>query len=84
MPYRKEKYQDLDKLRHTREQYNQRYYGETAKYAPRQWREEEISLLFDDRLSDRQLSILLKRSMKAITVKRCKVRKSLDICANNT
>lgn len=79
MPYRKDKYRDMEKLRHTRGQYNQKYYSETAKYKRRSWCEEEISLLFDERLSDRQLSILLKRSMKAITVKRSKIRKVMGL-----
>lgn len=78
MAYRKENYVDLDKLRITRTNYNNRYYKETAKYPRRPWSQEEMKLLFNSGLTDHELSIKLKRSMKAITIRRSLIRKKME------
>lgn len=77
MAYRKSGYRDLDKLRITRTNYNRRYYQRTSVYQPRKWSDEEIEMLFDDDISDRELSEKIGRSMKSIVLKRSRVRKNI-------
>lgn len=78
MAYRKSDYRDLDKLRITRTNYNRRYYQRTGGYQPRKWTDEEIEMLFDNDISDRELSEKLGRSMKSIVLKRHRVRKRIE------
>ena len=61
--------------KYTREQkieMKRRYRMRTGsfKYKRRHWTEEEIKLLFDSKLTDRELSKLLERSVAAIQKKR--------------
>lgn len=76
MAYRAKFYKDPEKLKHTRTEYNRRYYQQTAVYGRRRWTQEEIDLLFQEDITDRELSDILHRSMKAIVAKRHVVRKS--------
>ncbi|WP_418428041.1 hypothetical protein [Blautia hydrogenotrophica] len=78
MSFRKEGYSDIDKWRKTVRNYNKRYYKQTAKYAPRPWTENEIQMLFDETINDRELSEKIHRSMKSIVLKRHRVRKETD------
>lgn len=73
---RKEWYQDLDKWRNTCRKQKARYYGKTRK--PRcKWTSEEIELLFNNHMTDTELSQKIPHSVGAIQVKRCILRKEL-------
>ena len=78
MSYRKSGYTDLEKWRKTVSRYNKKYYNKTALYLPRKWTENEIQMLFDENISDRELSEKIHRSMKSIVLKRHRVRKETD------
>lgn len=66
---------ELDKRRAARHAQHKRYYAQTAGiYPPRRWTEEEDSLVLDSGYTDRQLSELICRSMKAIGNRRCRLK----------
>lgn len=75
MSYRKRDYADLDKWRNTVTAYNRQYYTKTAIYGSRPWTEEEKQMLFDNDLTDRELSDKIRRSMKAIACMRSRMLK---------
>lgn len=77
MSYRKQGYSDIDKWRKTVTSYNKKYYSRTAVYPPRPWTENEIQMLFDETITDYELSEKIHRSMKAIVLKRHRVRKEM-------
>lgn len=68
----------MNKWRNTLTNYNREYYRRTAKYAPRNWTDEEIEMIMKKEMSDRELSEMLGRSMKSILLKRHRVKKSLE------
>lgn len=74
---RKETYADLDKWRRTKNAYFRRYYDKTTD-APNRgqgWTVEEERLVLEHSMSDHELSRLIGRSVKAIQIKRSKLRK---------
>ena len=75
MSYRKRDYADLDKWRNTANAHKRKYYSQTAIYGSRPWTEEEKQMLFDNDLTDRELSDKIRRSMKAIACMRSRLIK---------
>ena len=78
MSYRKSGYTDLEKWRKTVSRDNKKYYNKTALYLPRKWTENEIQMLFDENISDRELSKKIHRSMKSIVMKRYRLSKEIE------
>lgn len=50
--------------------YKQAYYKKTSKYGRKKWTKEEDSLVMEHKISDRELSELIERSMMSITMRR--------------
>lgn len=75
---RKSQYKDMEKWRKACNRQRKRYYAKTALYPPRKWTADEESMILDSKLSDHQLSPILHRSVEAIQLKRCKLRKLLE------
>lgn len=71
---RKENYVDLDKWRQTKKKQKRRYYGKSqnAENRNQPWTNAEIQIVLDHKLTDKELSVLLGRSVNAIQVIRCK------------
>lgn len=74
MSCRRKEYRNLDKYRETRKKQKQRYRDRTGSglYVPKKWEDWEDVL-------DNELSVMLKRSVSAIQVHRCKLVKKRDI-----
>lgn len=70
MVLRKANYKDKEKLLTTRNAQRKRYYKQTQGFAPRKWTEEEVELLLESDMSDRELSDFISRSVASIQLKR--------------
>lgn len=77
MSCRKEWYKDLSKYRNTRKQQKRRYRMRTGSclYQPKAWTESEDKLVMKHDISDVELSALLERSVQAIQIRRCRLKK---------
>lgn len=75
MSFRKEQYKDLDKWRTSVTNYNREYYRKTANHERREWTKEEDDLVMKHDCLDRDLSDKIDRSMKAIVIRRHKLKK---------
>lgn len=75
MVLRSKKYKDLDKLRKTRNAQNKRYFSKTAIYKPRRWTEIEDVIIIEHKNTDMEISKQIERSVKAIQVRRVKLKK---------
>lgn len=73
---RKSKYKDLEKYKKTKREQQKRYYDKTqdALNSRKCWTPREIKIIMAKNMSDRELSRILGRSMKAIEVKRSKIK----------
>lgn len=78
MVLRSETYKDLDKLRKTRNAQNKRYFSRTAIYKPRRWDDIEDTIVLEHKIKDMEISKLIRRSVKAIQVRRVKLKKIED------
>lgn len=76
MSYRKCRYKDLDKWRKTKNAYNKRYYTlkDTDTNNGKTWKINDIELIMEHKFTDRELSKILNRSIRAIHVKRSKIK----------
>ena len=75
---RKNSYKDLDKWRKTCRKQNQKYYNKTAfKYEKRTWDTFEDEIILKHELSDTQLSEILHRSVRAIQIRRSRLKNNL-------
>lgn len=74
----KNQYKDPERRREAVTAYNRKYYRKTAIYPPRIWTDQEIEMLFNSKMTDRELSSVLHRSMKAIVNKRSSVRQAME------
>lgn len=76
MPNRKRTYKDKNRFRETWRKQKARYRERTGSYAykRRAWTEEEIDMLFDNSMTDRELSDLIHRSVDAIQTMRSRKR----------
>lgn len=75
MALRGKDYKDKDKLLSTRNAQRKRYYKQTQGHPPRRWEEWEIKLIEVEELADRDIAVLLKRSVQAIQLKRYKLKR---------
>lgn len=78
---RKNKYKNKEKWKETCNSQRRKYYKKTA-YAinhRKKWNEEEIKIIMEHKICDRDISKLLGRSMNAIQVKRAKeIKRKLE------
>ncbi len=74
----KSKYKDIEKYKRYKRnsQARNREKGRIGTY-PHEWTEDEISLILNSELTDRELSKIIKHSVQAIQGKRHKIKKSL-------
>ena len=81
MSCRRKEYRNLDKYREMRKKQKQRYRDRTGSglYAPKKWEDWENELVLNHEVLDNELSVMLKRSVSAIQVRRCKLVKKRDI-----
>lgn len=77
MPNRKKCYTDMVKFRETTNAQQKRYYSKTAIYAPREWDPEHDKMVLEHSISDSELSRIIGHSVKAIQVRRHKLKKRL-------
>ena len=75
MVLRSKKYKDLEKLRKTRNAQKKRYFSKTAIYKPRRWTDIEDVIVLEHKNTDMQISKQIERSVKAIQVRRVKLKK---------
>lgn len=69
----KNTYKDMEKFYKTKRRQKKKYYEQTLQNAvnnKKPYTQEEIDMILEHKLSDRELSVLLGRSMKAIQKKR--------------
>lgn len=75
MVLRGSSYKDKDKLRKTRNAQNKRYFSKTAIYKPRRWTDMEDVIVIEHKNTDMEISKQIERSVKAIQVRRVKLKK---------
>jgi len=77
MNCRRKNYKNLNKYRETRKKQKQRYRDRTGSglYTPKKWEEWEDELVVKHDVSDNELSVILKRSVQAIQVRRWRLVK---------
>jgi hypothetical protein len=75
MVLRASRYKDKEKLRKTRNAQNKRYFSKTAIYRPRRWTDIEDVIVIEHKNTDMQISKQIERSVKAIQVRRVKLKK---------
>ncbi len=73
MPLRKEKYTDMEKFTKTRN----RYYRKTAIYKPNSWTSEQDKKVLKHDIPDSELSAIIHHSVKAIQIRRSRLKKAL-------
>ncbi len=80
---RKSNYRDMEKYKKTKREQQKRYYHKTqdAPNKRKRWADEETELIIKHEISDTELSKLLKRSVKAIQLRRHRFRMENDINA---
>lgn len=77
MPNRKYLYVDMEKFLKTRNAQRQRYYNKTAIYKPSCWTIEQDEMVLEHKLSDTELSVKIGHSVRAIQIRRYRLRKAM-------
>ena len=77
MPNRKKDYSDMEKFLKTRNAQRQRYYNQTAIYKPSQWTFEQDMMVLEHILPDSELSAKINHSVRAIQIRRCRLKKAI-------
>ena len=77
MPNRKYAYADMQKFRKTTNAQKKRYYSKTGSYGPSTWTVEQDKMVLEHLISDTELSKIIHHSVKAIQVRRCKLKKKI-------
>ena len=78
MPNRKEHYKDMEKFLRTRNAQRNRYYAKTAIYEPNSWTSDQDKLVLEHNITDFELSALIGHSVRAIQIRRCKLKKNIQ------
>lgn len=75
---RKSGYKDMERYRETKQNYYRRYYKttENARNKRKRWSGDEDKLIIEHSITDRELSEIIGRSMKAILVRRTRLKKA--------
>lgn len=74
MCLRSNDYKDKEKLRETRNKQRKRYFKQTQGNEPRRWEPEEIRLMLETKMTDRELAKTLNRSIQSIQMKRHRLK----------
>jgi len=74
MALRSKDYKDKDKLLITRNKQRKKYYKQTQGNKPRLWTNEEIKLILESEITDKELASQLNRSIQSIQLKRCRCK----------
>ena len=74
MPNRKSCYANMEKYSRTRKSQKQRYYNKTAIYKHSKWTPEHDKMVLDHTISDTELSKKIKHSVRAIQIRRYKLK----------
>lgn len=77
MPLRKEDYADMEKFTKTRKKQRNSYYKKTAIYAPNFWTSKQDEKVLKHDIPDSELSAIIHHSVKAIQIRRSKLKKAL-------
>ena len=75
MPNRKNQYRDKDKYKKTRDAQKKRYYDKTAIYQRNSWNSQQDKLVLEHSISDTELSKIIGHSVKAIQIRRSRLKK---------
>lgn len=75
MPNRKYAYADMKKFWKTTNAQKKRYYSKTGSYGPNTWTVEQDKMILEHLISDTELSKIIQHSVKAIQVRRCRLKK---------
>lgn len=82
MPNWVKQYPDKEKARLLRNIYRKRNYAKTQGYPKREWTLHEMDLILYSDKSDTELARELKRSVQAIQIKRCRLKKEMALWAS--
>ena len=74
----KKNYKDMEKYKAYKRRNDRRYYAKTATYEKVEWTPEQEELVLKHEMTDTQLSNLTGHSVKAIQIKRCRLKKLLN------
>lgn len=75
MSFSRWKYADEERYQATKQAYYKRYYEKTATHCPIPWTAEQDALVLAHNITDRELSKMIGHSMKAIQIRRCRLKK---------
>lgn len=75
----KKNYKDMKKYKAYKRRNDRRYYAKTATYEKVEWTPEQEELVLKHEMTDTQLSNLIGHSVKAIQIKRCRLKKLLKM-----
>lgn len=75
MPNFARQYKDKEKCRQIRNEQRARYYKKTAIYQGREWTAYEDKMVLEHSMPDMELSALLQRGVRAIQIRRCRLKK---------
>lgn len=76
---RKKDYRDIGRWRETCRRQTQRYYDKTATFQKIPWTQHDIDLIIRHEHPDRELSRMTGHSVRAIQVKRSRLRMSSNL-----
>lgn len=75
MPNRKYAYVDMQKYRKTTKAQQKRYYAKTSIYGRNDWTVEQDKMVLEHSIPDSELSKIIHHSVKAIQIRRCRLKK---------
>ena len=76
MPNRKKDYADMEKYAKTTRNQKKRYYAKTAIYGSRPWTYEEDRMVIEHKITDTELSKIIRHSVCAIQKRRYRIKTS--------
>lgn len=79
MPNWVKRYSDKERARNLRNMHRKRNYSKTQGYPPRDWTVGEMDLILNSEKTDRELAEILKRSVQSIQIKRCRLKKEVEV-----
>lgn len=77
MPNRKYAYADMEKFRKTTNAQKKRYYNKTNFHCSNVWTAEQDKMVLEHLITDTELSKIIQHSVKAIQVRRCRLKKKI-------
>lgn len=74
----KKKYKDMEKYKAYKRRVTKKYYDKTATYEKIKWTPEQEELVLKHEITDTQLSNLIGHSVKAIQVRRSRLKNIME------